>query len=196
MKTLSILLLLLVLTACAPRGSRLAPPEIPKDTSVALFTPSGYGRGCPVTGVIVTARHVLKKRGQPGFYSAWWSDRHGRGGAANFHGASEAVDGAILQPEGPQPRRLPVGTPTDDLYFFDLERKTVKNAFTSVLRRAKLVRLIGGYIIFDAAPSQGASGGCLYNSKHEAVGIVVWTIQLEGGKGAVGVGVQFPTEWR
>ncbi len=146
-------------------------------------------------GVIVTAAHVVYAGPLKPPYDAWWSDRLGNDGHAKTDWVSNAIDVAIMVPEYKGPVSIKVGTATTQLYFFDYNFSNTEDAFTSVRRETKLVRRIGGRLILEISPSQGASGGCIYNSKHEAVGIVVWGLEMHD-ESWVGVGVEFPKEWR
>jgi len=95
-----------------------------------------------------------------------------------------------LQPSGPV-RSVTLGPLTEELIWYEYNYKSTKNAFRATLRRAKLLRVIGEHVIFDKAPREGASGGCLWNTNGEAVGIVIWAFDQR-----VGVGLLFPEEWR
>jgi len=184
-------------TSCAGRQGAEAPkPRVYIDRGVSLFTPFGFGKGCPLEEKIVTARHMLADPSRPGKFSdANWSDQYDRSGGAVLSAVSYAVDGAVLHPDGiPKPFPVKTGRPTKELYFFDYNYESAESAFDSVLRKTKLLKLVGGYIIMDIAPSSGASGGCIYNDQDEAVGIVVWSITLNNEE-KVGIGVQFPEGW-
>ena len=194
-------LLMAACTSCTGRRGAEAPKaKVYLDKGVALFTPTSFGRGCPIKtgdepGSIVTARHLLAKSSSAGgFFDAYWSDQQGRSGYATLQGVSYAVDGATLHATGIQPFPVKTGKPTKDLYFFDYDYQNKETAFKSTLRTGKLIRLIGGYIIMDMAPSGGSSGGCIYNDQDEAIGIVVWSITLDNEE-KIGIGVQFPEGW-
>ena len=191
---LSLALLLTLCSSCGGTRRFVEPPPVPVyDTSVAVFTPVGFGRGCPVRDHIYTAQHVLRTPWN-NFTGAWWSDRHGNNGAAKFESASAVVDIAMLHAQGSSsPANVTVGKPGTAIYFFDYDYSSVETAFDSLLRRGSLLKRIGGYVVFQPAPSKGASGGCLYNKDGEAIGIVVWSIPLSELR--VGLGVQFPKEW-
>lgn len=199
--SLKLLLIGILLTsACSSFAGRQraeAPnPRLYIDKGVALFTPFSFGKGCPLEGKIVTARHILVDPIRPGMFSnATWSDQYGRSGGAVLSAVSYEVDGAILHPDGiPKPHPVKTGRPTKGLYFFDYNYESPETAFDPVLRKTKLLKLVGGYIIMDVAPSSGASGGCIYNDQDEAVGIVVWSIILNNEE-KIGLGVQFLEGW-
>lgn len=193
MRLAAILLTFTTLTGCAKSVNMPDAPPIPYD-SVELFTPYGWGQGCPVDGKIYTARHVLEaKRGV--YTHASWGDRHGNGGLASLIETSDFVDGAVLQPLKQFPMPVEVGPLTEDLYFFDFSYENSEDAFTPVVRRAKLVRPIAGrMVVFAPSPTPGASGGCLFNNNGEAVGIVVWGLPMEKYGDSVGLGLRFPEE--
>lgn len=179
-------------SSCASKSTRALNPARRKvDKGVAVFTPSGFGRGCPVSGFIMTARHVVQKPRFDGYYDAWWSDSFGNDGSAALHSTSNAVDAAALLPDGPMyPVQVTIGKPTvgEEVYWFDYDYKDTR--MTTRLRRAKLLRRVGGHLILSESATSGASGGCIFNRKGEAIGIMVWVL-----RGDIGIGLQFPKEW-
>ena len=183
-------------SGCAGRNIEPQVEMVIPNQGVALFTSYGFGRGCPVVGVIATASHVLSTSYYNKTYGdAWWSDQFGGNGFARRVGVDTAVDGAILEAVGPSPTSIPIGDVTETLYFYDYDYSTKEDAFSLTLQRATLVREIGGHIIFDVSPAHGSSGGCLFNDVGDAVGIVVWIIGTDDAE-HVGVGLRFPEDWR
>ncbi len=192
------LLILATTLACSSCGGtrRLSePPPVPVyDTGVAIFTPMGFGRGCPVRDDIYTAQHVLRTP-MRSFTGAWWSDRHGNNGPAKFMTYNTMVDVAMLHAVGSSsPANVTIGKPGTEIYFFDYDYSSPETAFDSILRRGSLLKRAGGHLIFQPSPSRGTSGGCLYNKKGQAIGIIVWSIEMED-ESRVGLAVQFPKEW-
>lgn len=176
-------------SACSKSAAVGDAPGVIENPGVALFTPVGIGRGCPVGGAIRTARHVLEKETHQGFYSAAWSQGD-LNGLAQFAAMSDFVDGAVLEPLGQPPVMVPIGLPTKDLYFYEYSYANRRHAFRNKRRSAKLIREVARYVIFSPAPSPGASGGCLFNDRGEAIGIVVWGFEMNNAD-EVGVGLLF-----
>ncbi len=196
--TLKLALLALLIsaacTSCASKGTVALNPSRKVDKSVAIFTPGGFGRGCPINGFIVTARHVVQKRNNAGYYDVWWSDNFGHDGYGYTKGASEGVDGAVILPEKPnKPLQVKTGLPKvgEEVYWFDYD---YKNSLATKVHRAQLVRRVGGHLILSEGATEGASGGCIFNSKGEAIGIIVWVVKSPQHN-EIGIGLQFPEEW-
>ncbi len=183
-------------SSCSGKSSKIELPKTEVDRSVALFTPEGFGRGCPVNGMIITARHLVVRKDGYRFFDVWWSDKFGHDGYGKTLAIDTGVDGALIEPKGDHPPTpVKTGLPTvgGDIYWFEYDY--ADDPLASTLHRAILVRRIGGHLILSEGPTEGASGGCIFNSKREAIGIVVWVLANTDEEYNIGIGLQFPKEW-
>ena len=193
---LSILALLVsaACSSCAGKSVGVVNRASRVDQGVSVFTPTGFGRGCPVNGMIITARHVVTNPKNGETTNAWWSDSSGNDGYAKIYSVSDAVDGAALVPEGPQyPVNVRLGKPVvgEEVYWFNYNYG--RDSLASQMQRAKLVRRVGGHLVMSEGATEGASGGCIFNRKGEAIGIIVWVLRFPSND--IGIGLQFPKEW-
>jgi len=192
------ILALLLSAACSSCAHNVGDPFLapPQDRSVYVFTPEGFGRGCPVDGLIVTARHLVKIAGPfPGSYNASWSDNYGHSGYATTVFVNNFQDVAGLTVNGPQypvEARIARSKVKEEVFWYEYDY--VDDPMRSTLRRAILTRRVGRHLILSEAPNDGASGGCVFNQKGEAIGIIVWRLPFEESED-VGIGLQFPEEW-
>lgn len=155
------------------------PPVILARPSIQLFTPFGFGHGCPVEGYIFTARHVVNPA--PGVSSgASFLDVAGRVMPSVVVALGNAADVALLQPDdGALLTYYPRGTvePGDTVYWWDYVQEPGRDAMRARLRAGKVLRIPGGHLVIDRLPIRGASGGCVFNAEGGVVGIITWGIK-------------------
>ena len=187
----------LLLCSCAARQQRipLDLPGIPQevDPSLAIMTANGQGgHGCPVDGVVFTARHVMWNKEEHRFEGATWSSR-GRDGVAFVVGVSSVQDIVVLSIEDGVVTYLPRGWAAvgDLVFWFEYDFRTRANGLRARRMFAKVLRIVARQYVLDGIPTGGGSGGCLINERGEAVGLIAggW---LTNDKGAVGVAPFLP----
>jgi len=93
------------------------------------------------------------------------------------------------------PKLVSIGTVEvgDVLRYWQFNLEDSSKAFDSQMRETRLIRKLGGYMVFKDAPVPGASGSCIVNSKGLVVGIVVWGMKMKD-ESYVGLGVVIPQE--
>lgn len=181
--------------ACTQCASRIAKtpevrPLVPLD--VTLFTPLGFGRGCPVNGVILTARHVVEPKYGETPLDASWGDRLGHSGFAKTLMVNSAADMALLQPKGPVvPQQLPMGEVTERVYFFSYTYTAGPNVFKSEGHWATILHRTARHAMLDIEPTEGSSGGCLFNERGEVIGVIIWGLNMRDG-GSYGIAALIP----
>lgn len=198
-----LVVLFLLASACTRAPIQL--PGIPLDLDPSLAVQARHGNAghaCPVEGGVYSARHVfLNVYG--GYEGATWSqiqERDGElvvlNGRLEVIGENAFFDMVALGLKDVHERAityLPKGTAQvgEDVFWFEYDLRTQKNALRSRRRVAKVLRVVAHHYILDAPPTSGSSGGCLINGKGEAVGLVVsrWDTL---DKKSVGAAILFP----
>lgn len=186
------LVLAIVLSGCAHRAMLSMEPA-PPDTSHSLILAGydGIAHACPIgPKVALTAYHVAMGRmtsrfGEPGPSKYAASAEDGFTGFASVLSASDTMDLAIVRLEAiveapgafyaiseNSPR------PGESVYFLDFKRKKWL-AFQEKLIRAQVVTVLPRHLILSDFPQGGASGGCVWNSSGEVVGIISGRLDLE-----------------
>ncbi len=175
-------------TNCA--GKSLTPQETHSmDRSVAIISEHSVGHGCYVGGFIFTANHVVTK-----VKGVNWSDQYGNSGRAIKQANSPFGDLARLLPvEGmdkPVANALKLNPPNvgDEVYWFEYDWGTNKNALREKYRTATVLRVIANHVVLSESPIQGASGGCVFAKGGSVIGIVIWGFNLKK-KGEESVGL-------
>jgi len=183
---------LLFTFSCAGRVTNTAPPGQALNNSVAIFTPSGSGHGCPVNGNIFTAAHVMGKH-----QGANWSDQNQNSGKASLFGFSRTSDIARLVVERGTVESLKLSKklrPGDRVYWFEYNWSSRVKALSEKFRTAKVLRTVANHLILSQSPIPGASGGCLFAEDGGVAGIVIWGMTLKN-KEKVGVAaILFPED--
>jgi hypothetical protein len=81
----------------------------------------------------------------------------------------------------------------DEVYWVEYARNKKKDFFESDVKKGKVLLILSGHIVIDGKPEPGASGGCLFNSAGEVVGIVTWQIQTSNGP--IGIAASLAGPW-
>jgi hypothetical protein len=170
----------------------------PYDPTLAIFTAYSFGHGCPIKDMgILTALHVVQPRLGYRLSSATWSDASGQVGYADPIGPLPFADIAFLMPVGRAvPTYLPIGKANvgDRVYYWEFSYINRAEALRAEMKPATLLRKVGGHLIVDNPPDEGASGSCIVNASGEVVGVVVWGMVMNDGR-TIGIGVEIPEEY-
>lgn len=163
----------------------------------------GFGHACPTETGIYTARHVIEV---PVPFSPFRPDAGYRHvSLSSPYGPTTVVwhetvrDVATISVEwGPVPR-YKVATSIeegDKVHWYEFDFKSRKKYLQPRKRKARVVRDVAGYLIFDKEPSAGASGTCLLNEDDEVVGIVVWGLKVQDSDDRIGCAASIMGVWK
>ena len=204
MKNLALSLLLLLLISCAKRISAASEPvltskkiiiTITQENPIVLVGKSGAAHACPVIldgiELVLTASHVAFERVTHSegislypkrFYA---TDSYGNAGVAEPILDNPYVDLAVLELSF-KPERFntigPVPEPGAEVHWTEFNFTKRDHAYEPRSRKAKVINVVAGHVIFDDAVTPGASGSCLYDILGRVVGIISWYQILEDGK--------------
>lgn len=155
---------------------------------VSLRNKFGSAHGCPISGqVALTSAHVVEPAPlltPPMIFGGRFSSELGNEGTYRVFYVSNLEDLAYIILDPPQSRWYPLAdtapSPGEAVYYRQYSWKNDDLAYSSIIVRAKVVRLSAGGIVFsDDAPKPGASGSCLLNANGEVVGIIDSYTELE-----------------
>jgi len=167
-----------------------ARPDVRAPFSPALLGKTGSAHACPVAGIVVTAAHVVSNEDETGF-EHYIIEANGFTGPASGIAMDQRVDIGVLAVGVPVESfqiatELKVG---EHVYWTEFNFEDVDRAWQPVMRDAEVVTLVGGHIFFAGEVHLGASGGCLFNSRSQVVGVVIAGDELANGHIGVAVNV-------
>ena len=172
-----VLALTVLVGGCATAHGPLVPHDVMNRPSLQLFTPYGFGHGCPVDDAIFTARHLVQPSPQMPPTGVTFRDEAGVVRVARTLGTSWAEDVAIIDPGGAVLTYYEMGpepTPGEVVYWWEYAQVAGPDILRAKLRGAPLLRAPAGHLVLSESPVPGASGSCAFNAQGQVVGIVVW----------------------
>lgn len=140
------------------------------------------GHACPISATrALTSAHVVDPRPfdkDVPLTPLRWSDRLGNAGEATPKGVIADSDLALLDGNFPVVFPLATKAPAEG----DKVRMVKFGwRFKFEELQARVVRMVGGMIVFDKDSEGGSSGGCVLNEAGEVVGVVAWGVPDEAG---------------
>jgi len=174
----------LFILGCASIEPFIIPTKLAVDphASVVILTrDTSMGHGCPVDGYIYTAWHLVKDESV-----VTWSDSIGNAGRARVVANDAARDLSVLEVLEGNPVYIKFANsaaPGQEVFWTNYDFSESSKVFARSIEQGKIIDpAIAGYISFKGNLTPGSSGGCLLNSEREALGIVVWAINLRPGE--------------
>lgn len=195
-------LLPILLISCAshtPFADKVVVNEIDYTQVISVLSPIGAtGHACPCDETIYTARHVAQRKTITGYFSyppeinyLTWQNRRGGSGYAygsQYNIFKDLATIELLDYEQkffyPKAKELPGEGERVSWVEYDPDNYNQK------IRESTVVFYFADYVFFKDLPTPGASGSCLFNSKGEVIGIVVWGAVRSGN--FYGVGALLP----
>jgi len=197
MKLTSTLLILSTLFACALHRDPQSNPDFPVNTNkvMRIFTRNGFAHACPCDGVIWSAGHVVGDKSNSWRLQDYtWADYLGNSGILLGRRTLPTRDLGMFSVSSGNPKyysaALELPNHGDKVYWIEYDLSGTDDMFAIRRRSAEVTRLVADHIIFDAAPTLGASGTCLFNREEEVVGVIVWGIANRSYH--IGIGVTLP----
>ncbi len=187
-----VIALVLLTMACGPKvvhtpdtSPMVSLVSLPTQHTIRVIGNYGVASACAVNGYIVTAGHVISPFNfVPGLYGAKvnyaWESYSGLKGLFVGAGRSEYRDVGIFYPgDGDAPYMLPLSTSVpevgDTLRWLAYDRDG-DDFFAPFEVSGEVIRTFAGHIMVDTLPTNGSSGGCVFNDKAEVVGIISWAL--------------------
>jgi len=207
-------LLALTFTSCAGGSTPMpdqASPSVhePSAQVMSLIGRFGLAHACPVEGRIITAAHVATHI-TSGYQQYPVNYVYQQGALKGFLApigpplSSRDISQMVVD-IGDQPIYNPMAEKVEagaGVYWFEYEYSSMEDMLRQVRRNAVVNRLVAGHVVFNAEPTAGSSGGCLFNEADEVVGIISFGLLVDGSeykrKGAeyAGVAVNYTREWQ
>ena len=202
MPRLAFLLPFILTLSCATKSIHLSPstpPTIDIKGVISLLYPSGgTGHACPCDNAIYTARHIIQSKNMMGSYNLdspaekfTWQDGYGNSGVAEGITYNEYKDLGQI--------KIRIDTTATPTYTFYTQAPTLpepgekitwveynEKDFFNTKKEAKVRYYFAGYVFFDKLPTPGASGSCIFNSKGEVIGVIVWGVIRSSQRSGVG----------
>ncbi len=157
----------------------------------------GYGHGCAVNSLTITAAHMIDPRIRGDFEAPkamhfryeFLSGLYGSGHSTSM---SKVTDLAVVELDQDPPMGYAVLSPIppeigEKIRWVEFDFRKQKNVFKPRWRDAKVVNIRLGEILLDKEATAGASGGCAFNESGEVVGLVTSMTRTNDGKRSTGV---------
>ena len=186
-------LLLAATLGCAARADIRSPepPESVLPYSIQVVGDISIGGACAVGNQIFTAKHVVnpfmgRDAGAMAYGSGLsWSTPAGLRGYLNVEWSQwyRDIAGLSLAWTEDLPKFWPYASGVvvgERVRWVGYVWDPGERIMASRERQGKVLRTVGGYIVFDGDPVEGSSGGCLWNDADEVLGVVVWSVENAG----------------
>lgn len=200
-KIIAILIGAIALVSCAARqvpsptttttATETMETKVKPEGVMRLVSKRGLSHGCPVSGIIFTAHHVINpflndspsiQAQEYGEYIEW-SDSFGNSGVVTLDIYSPSRDLALLKVmTGDTPVYFRVAENVvvgEAVYWFEYNWESPDNATFEKLRKSHITEIFAGHAVIYNPPRRGASGSCLFNDSGKVVAVIIWGLPTD-----------------
>jgi len=194
-----------LISGCSLRAAGVSDAAIveslpPPTLSMSLIGRYGLAHACPVDGLVVTAAHVAIGTTHDSLeiargYVYQQGERQGHAGGYAPLASRDLAQLLIDGDTAPLMARRAHSAPAIGDEVVWQQYNLTDHPMRIEVKRGEITELAAGHVAFEPAPQAGASGGCLFDSTGDVVGVIVWTIGFsinESGVAALLAGAWWP----